>query len=226
MGTIWMSIIPYKMFKTIITGNKTVWIVTSVVDVWDESPAYSVSAIYDCWSIKWIEWKSIWESSTYHYDVGESIVVYCDEKDPWTFVLNTYVNYLLLIFPIILWSLMIMFIKSALRSRRIEKFKKNSMKVSAIVDEIIPGKAKYTKLYWCTIKAKYSGNIFLSEFVNWDVEKIVKVWDKIDLYISYDDPTKYWVDIDKIARKIDELGDFGEKYEDDDEIGEDEKVVD
>ena len=66
----------------------------------------------------------------------------------------------------------------------------------------------------------------MSEFVNWDVEKIVKVWDKIDLYISYDDLTKYWVDIDKIARKIDELGDFGEKYEDDDEIGEDEKVVD
>jgi len=121
---------------------------------------------------------------------------------------------------------MIMFIKSAIYKRRIEKFKKNSMKVSAIVDEIVPGKAKYSKLYWCTIKAKYSGNIFLSEFVNWDVEKVVNVWDKINLYISYDDPTKYWVDVDKIAREVDELGAFGEKIEDDSEICEDEEDID
>lgn len=213
MGTIWLSIMPYQIFKIIITGNKTVWTVTSVIDVWDESPAYSVSAIYDCWSIKWTVWKSIWESSTYHYNVGEEIVLYCDEKDPWVFALNTYVDYLSLIPAFILWVIMIIFIKSKLYMIKIEKIKKNSMKVSAIVDEIIPGKAKYSKLYWCTIKVKYSGNIYLSEFVNWDVEKVVKVWDKMDLYISYDDPAKYWIDVDKISREIDELGPFGEKYD-------------
>lgn len=220
MGAIWFSIMPYQIFKTIITGHKTLWVVTSVIDVWDESEAYSISAIYDCWSIIWIEWNSIWESSTYHYNIGEEIILYCDEKNPWEFVLNTYVDYLSLIPPFILRILIIVVIKGELYKLRIQKFKQNSMKVNAVVDEIVPGKAKYSKLYWCTIKAKYSGNIYLSEFVNWDVEKVVKVWDKIDLYISYDDPTKYWVDIDKISREIDELGSFGEKYDDSDENNE------
>jgi Ni,Fe-hydrogenase I cytochrome b subunit len=63
------------------------------------------------------------------------------------FALNTYVDYLSLIPAFILWVIMIIFIKSKLYMIKIEKIKKNSMKVSAIVDEIIPGKAKYSKLY-------------------------------------------------------------------------------
>lgn len=188
---------PYKVFKVVITGHKVVWTVTSALD--DEG-AYSVSARYDCWVIKWVEWNSLFSSSEYDYEIGEKITLYCDENNPWTFIVESFINYLLLIAPFILWILVIIWIKNILHRIKINRFKENSIKTEAIIEEILHENNEQ----WFRIKAIYSDKVFLSEKIFWDVEKVAKKWDKIDLYVDYENPWKYWLDTDNIEKICDE----------------------
>lgn len=63
---------------------------------------YSISATYDCWSKKWVEWNSM-DSTGQYYEIGDKITLYCDENEPLIFYFNKDLLYTRLLLWLIFW---------------------------------------------------------------------------------------------------------------------------
>lgn len=191
-------ILIYPNIKLLVTGTKTVAVVNNVHR---NSDTYSIKAQYDCWSKTWILWNSSMSSSSYNYNVWEKIEIYCDEWKPETFLPKEFSNYLLILFPLI-WLFMLLFWikKEVLRQELI----KTGMKVEATIIGITPIWSKMDKQGWYTITAQYWEDTFTSKNAFDNTNKILKEWDKIDVYLDVGDHSKYWVDIDSAFEKIED----------------------
>ena len=99
MIIIWLAIgLPILILTIIIAPSnlkKQIETIGTVTHIWvyhhnenSNHTTYAISAIYDCWSKKWIEWDNI-GSVSQHYEIGEEITLYCDENEPQRFTLNT-----------------------------------------------------------------------------------------------------------------------------------------
>lgn len=194
----------YNTFDFIIGGTKTTWIITQVRTNDNDGITYSVTAKYDCgWNI--IEWESYWSSSAYNYSVGEEITLYCDTSNPRTFVPKTSINYILVLFPLMWVFIVVLWIKKVLESAKRKKLKQELMqfgtKIEAIITNIAPTWAEVNHQPWYRITAQYGEDIFVSEEIFADIYKILKQWDKIDVYMDYGDHSRYLMDTDSIFER-------------------------
>lgn len=195
----------YTPFKLMTSGIKTTWTVTKV-NVHSDSDGgntYLVSARYNCWW-KSVVWDSFSSSSAYNYEVGQSITLYCDENDPLTFVPKSYLNYILFLFPFV-WLFVFGFwikkiVDKAKRKRLKQELTQFGTKVEATVTKIIPCWS-VNEQPWYRIEAMCANDTFLSEEIFADIDRILSVWDKIDVYLDYGDHSRYWMDTDSIFEK-------------------------
>jgi len=205
------SVFVYSTFKLIISGTKTVWTVTHIQTHYgdeDEATTYSISAMYDCWSKKGVEWNSMWSSSTYRYNIGDKFTLYCDESEPWIFIPKSFTNYLWLLAPL-MWILFFVFwIKKIVDKNKRKKLKEElsqfGTKVEATITKIIPY-WNVNNQQWYRIEAMNMSDVFLSEEIFADIDRILSVWDKIDVYVDYGDHSRYWMDTDSIFEKSENI---------------------
>ena len=195
----------YMPFKLMTSWVKTTWTVTHV-DVYsdsDEADTYSVSARYNCWW-KTVVWDSFTSSSAYNYRAGQTITLYCDENDPSTFVPKSYLNYVLFLFPFMWLFVFAFWIKKIVDKAKRKKLKQEltqfGTKVEATVTKIIPCWS-VNKQLWYRIQAMCTSDTFLSEEIFADIDKILNIWDKIDVYLDYGDHSRYWMDTDSIFER-------------------------
>lgn len=185
---------------------------------------YSISATYDCWSKKWIEWDSI-GSTGHYYEIGDKITLYCDENEPQRFyfdkdLYNRLLLWLIFWMPWIIMSLIwIIRLKRQNKQKEINhELKQFGTKVEATIIAINQCKIKIKNLFgrkfviakgierfdeklWFRIIAKHWENIFESENIYADIYYALDIWDKIDVYIDNNDYSKYFIDIDSILEK-------------------------
>ena len=191
------------------SGVKTTWTITNVYVHSDSDGAdtYLVSARYNCW---WesVVWDSFTSSSAYNYRVGQTITLYCDEKDPLTFVPKSYSNYIIFLFPFMWLFTFVFWIKRILdkakRKRLKEELTQFGSKVEATITKIIPY-WNVNNQPWYKIEAINMSDVFLSEEIFADIDRILSVWDKIDVYLDYGDHSKYWMDTDSIFEKSEDI---------------------
>ena len=197
------SIFTYNTVKLLVNGTKTVWVVTKVnANHSDDWTSYSLTAKYDCWSKKWVVWNSMWSSSSYNYNIWKQIEIYCNEQDPETFLPKHFTNYLTFLFPIMWFIALWFWIKNVVEQNKRKKLKKELMqfgiKVEAIVMDIKQTLAAVNHQHWYIITTQYWEDTFVSETIFADIYKILKQWDKIDVYLDSGDHSRYWMDTDSI----------------------------
>lgn len=200
------SIFTYGVVKLLVSGTKTVWVVTDIhTSHSDDWTSYSVTAKYDCWSKKWIVWNSMWSSSSYNYNIWKQIEIYCDEQDPSVFLPRKFTSYLVFLFPIMWFFVLWFWIKKVIDECKRKKLKQEltqfGIKVEATVISVSQTWAAVNKQEWYRIVAQYLEDTFESENIFADIYKILKQWDKIDVYLDSWDHSRYWMDTDSIFER-------------------------
>lgn len=197
------SIFTYDVVKLLVNGTKTIWVVTNIhANYSDDETSYFVTAKYDCGSKKWVVWNSLWSSSSYNYNVWKQIKIYCDEQNPSVFLPKKFTSYLVFLFPI-MWFLVLWFwIKKVVDKNKRKRLKQELVqfgtKVEATVINISQTWSEVNNHPWYRITAQYLLDTFESEEIFADVYKILKQWDKIDVYLDAWDHSMYWMDTDSI----------------------------
>lgn len=139
----------YSDLKLKISGIETVWVVTNVKTEYrtNDVEHYSISLKYDCWSKEWIEKDGIGTSNTY-YRVDEKIPLYCDEYEPWKFIMKEEVTFrnilsdllFLLMFFLPWFIIFLIWIKRAKGQKKQNKIdqelQQSGMKIEAIIVDI------------------------------------------------------------------------------------------
>lgn len=195
-------------------GIETVWIVTnSKVEYRTEnSTYYSISLKYDCGLNKWIEKDGI-STSTIYYNIGDYILLYCDENDPWNLIFKeefSFINFIgnlwiILLFFVSWFVVFLTWVKRVLSQSRARKENQElaqfRTKVEATIIDIYQSNVRFDYKLWFTIVAQYWDDVFKSENIYADIYYILDIWDKIDVYIDGSDHSKYWMDVDTFIEK-------------------------
>lgn len=199
---------------------ETVWTVTnSKVEYRTEDRTYySISLKYDCGSNKWIEKEGI-NTSTIYYNVGDYIVLYCDEDEPWKFVFKEKESFIgmlwfILTFFMPWFVIFLTWVKRVLNQSKTKKGKQklvhSGTKVEATIIDIYQSDVRFDYKLWFKIVAQYWDDVFESEDIYADIYYLLDIWDNIDVYFDKWDFSKYWMDIDKVLErdcKISEIRD-------------------
>lgn len=194
---------------------ETVWMVTnSKVEYRTEDRTYySISLKYDCGANKWIEIDGI-NTSTIYYNVGDYIVLYCDEDEPWKFVFKEKESFIgmlwfILTFFMPWFVIFLTWVKMVLNQSKTKKEKQelvhSGTKVEATIIDIYQSNIRFDYKLWFKIVAQYWDDVFESEDIYADIYYILDIWDKIDVYIDDSDHSKYWMDVDTFIEKNSEI---------------------
>lgn len=201
--------------KLKVSGIETVWAVTNVKTEYrtNDVEHYSVSIKYDCWSKEWVESNVMrWSSNTYCYEIGDEIVLYCDENEPEKFMIKEeFLDGLpIVLFFFVPWF--IIFLIWIIRVKRQNKQKKVDQelkqfgtKVEATIVDISQSGINFAQKLWFKITAEYWENMFISEDIYANIYYFLDIWDKIDVYLDNEDHSKYCMDVDSILEKNDKV---------------------
>lgn len=202
-GFYWFFMFP--MHLLMFTWTQVSWIVTDVKVHEDDEDGdtYEPRVKYTC---GWIATEQRqWFSSSSHYREWENVKVFCDENNPNKFVIKSFSNYIMLIFPF-LWLFALYFaIKNLFedikRSRLKNKLSHYWVHIEAIISEIKDTWAMMGDTPWYNIIATCDWKQFMSETVYAKLKYILKEWDKIDVYLDPINSNDYWMDTDSIFDK-------------------------
>ena len=205
----------YSDYRLKTKGIETVWIVTNIKTERraEDRTYYSISLRYDCGSKKWIEKDGINTSTTY-YNIGDYIVLYCDEDEPWKFIFKeeeSFVEMLwwILVFFVPWFIIFLVWMKRVLSQRKARKENQElaqfRTKVEATIIDIYQSDVRFDDKLWFKIVAQYWDDVFESEDIYADIYYILDIWDKIDVYIDDSDHSKYWMDVDTFIEKNSEI---------------------
>jgi len=205
----------YSGYRLKTKGIETVWTVTnSKVEYRIEDTAhYSISLKYDCGSNKWIEKDDISVSTTY-YNIGDNIVLYCDEDEPWKFIFKEEESFvgmlwLILVFFVPWFIIFLVWVKRVLSQSKVRKEDQELVqfrtKVEATIIDIYQSNIRFDKKLWFKIVAQYWDDVFKSDDIYADIYYILDIWDKIDVYIDEENHSKYWMDVDGFIEKNSEI---------------------
>lgn len=161
---------------------------------------YSISATYDCWSKKWIEWDSI-GSTGHYYEIGDKITLYCDENEPQLFTFNKPFDEFLIhvLWWLAFWMpwfiLSLIWIIRVIKQNKRKKIKQKSeqfgTKIEATIVDIYQSNLRFDYKPWFKIVAKYWNHKYISEDIYADIYYVLNIWDKIDIFVDESSESKY-----------------------------------
>lgn len=192
----------------ILDWNLVVW---EIVDIdkssdTDWKTTYAPVVEYNC-AGKNIRKQSYLHSSNYP-EVWEKIEIYCLSSNPESFVINSFMDKYFGLFFLFSWLIVFLipigtYIHRVNRSKFISNIKSNWNILNLKVDFV--GKNESYKVNWQSpyfIQAQYLDNVtnkihvFKSDYIWYNIEEYVKVWDNIKVYVYMNNYKKYWVDTD------------------------------
>lgn len=196
----------WNIYHLVYEWEKISWTIVSVdVHESDDDTMYIPTVKYKCWDGTYTTKSS--RSSSSNYKIWKTVTVYCDPKDPRNFMIKSFSNYFFFFFPLI-WMVMVYgwwyeYKKSykAKKLRKRLKLKWYGLKVKWIVKSIVFANSEIFGQKWYNINVKYNNKTYTSNTIYADINYVLKNWDEIDLYISRENTSDYWVDTDDVINK-------------------------
>ena len=197
----------WNIYHLVYKWEKTSWTIVSV-DIHrdtDNNEMYTPTVKYNCWNSTYTTRSS--SSSSSNYEIWKTVTVYCDPKNPSNFMIKEFWNYFLFFFPL-MWMVMIYAswyeYKKSYRAKKLRKRLKiewYGLKVKCKVKSIVLANTEIFGKKWYNIIVEYNNKTYTSHTIYADINYVLKNWDEIDLYISRENTTDYWIDTDDIINK-------------------------
>jgi len=189
---------------------EVVWVDKSVDSKW--SITYAPIVKYNCAGND-IEKQSYLHWSFYP-KVWEKIEVYCSAIEPEKFLINSFMDKYFGLFFLFFWLIIFIipvfiYIYKINRKKFISYIKSNWIILNLKVDFV--GRNLNYRVNWESpyfIQAQYLDQItnkvylFKSDYIWYDIEKYVKIWDTVNVYVDWNNYKKYWMDIEFLPKLV------------------------